>query len=134
MGLSDLKKKPPQTDVPAAPITLDEFINDAELYALGHSRQIMLPGSRLPEPEPPAVSEIQPKEAKGADEPKAVFKKATYSMSLECIDHLKLIAENDGMNRSQLLRLFTHYFYQLPQEERDLIYERFSHLFDNNKK
>ena len=143
MGLSDLKKKPPQTDVPNAPITLDEFINDAELYALGHSRQIMLPGSRPPEPEPPAVSEAQPKEPKGADEPKepkgadepkAVFKKATYSMSLECIDHLKLIAENDGMNRSQLLRLFTHYFYQLPQEERDLIYERFSHLFDNNKK
>ena len=77
MGLSDLKKKPPQTDVPAAPITLDEFINDAELYALGHSRQIMLPGSRIPEPEPPAVSEAQPKEPKGTDEPKAVFKKAT---------------------------------------------------------
>lgn len=67
-------------------------------------------------------------------EPKSVFKKATYSMSLECIDHLKLIAENDGMNRSQLLRFFTHYFYQLPPEERDLIYDRFSHLFDNNKK
>lgn len=28
-------------------------INDAELYALGHSRQITLPGARLPEPIPP---------------------------------------------------------------------------------
>ena len=134
MGLSELKKKPPQTDVPTAPITLDEFINDAELYALGHSRQITLPGARLPEPIPPLAAETTPQASTGDDEPKAVFKKATYSMSLECIDHLKLIAENDGMNRSQLLRLFTHYFYQLPQEERDLIYERFNHLFDNNKK
>ncbi|GAB3214960.1 CopG family transcriptional regulator [Pseudaeromonas pectinilytica] len=131
MGLSDLKKKSPQTDVANTPITLDEFINDAELYALGHSRQIVLPGT-------PRQNDNQPGSATSEQETnndlKAVFKKATYSMSLECIDHLKLIAENDGMNRSQLLRLFTHYFYQLPPEERDLIYERFSHLFDNNKK
>lgn len=131
MGLSDLKKKTPQTDVANTPITLDEFINDAELYALGHSRQIVLPSashqSELDPGSPAATLDT-------SNELKAVFKKATYSMSLECIDHLKLIAESDGMNRSQLLRLFTHYFYQLPPEERDLIYERFSHLFDNNKK
>lgn len=125
MGLSDLKKKTPQTDVVNTPITLDEFINDAELYALGHSRQIELPG---------ASRTSDDTSTDNNNELKAVFKKATYSMSLECIDHLKLIAESDGMNRSQLLRLFTHYFYQLPPEERDLIYERFSHLFDNNKK
>ncbi|MFC3913281.1 CopG family transcriptional regulator [Pseudaeromonas sharmana] len=138
MGLSDLKKKsespPPEKDsedVKAkTAITLDEFINDAELYALGHSRKITIPRpkAQIPlAPEPEDLSE----EALAL---RAVFKKATYSMSLECIENLKQIAENDGMNRSQLLRLFTHYFYQLPPEERDLIYERFSHLFDNNKK
>jgi hypothetical protein len=132
MGLSDLKKKAPQTDVANNPITLDEFINDAELYALGHSRKVTLPGSS--HGTDPAIPCPAPLADDSDGEPKSVFKKATYSMSLECIDHLKLIAENDGMNRSQLLRLFTHYFYQLPPEERDLIYDRFSHLFDNNKK
>jgi len=137
MGLSDLKKKheAPATEAPtkeenSKPITLDEFINDAELYALGHSRKIMIPRPQTQIPLAPEPEDL----TEEAQELRAIFKKATYSMSLECIENLKHIAETDGMNRSQLLRLFTHYFYQLPPEERDLIYERFNHLFDNNKK
>lgn len=46
---------------------------------------------------------------------RAIFKKATYSMSLECIENLKHIAETERMNRSvKLLRCLLHYFYQLP--------------------
>ncbi len=126
MGLSDLKKKGqnPSQETPAAAArpTLDEFINEAELYAQGQLRGgLMLPDEQEDEDEETAAL-------------RAIFKKATYSMSLESIDNLKRIAEEDGRNRSQLLRMFTHYFYQLPPEERDLIYERFNHLFDPPKK
>lgn len=126
MGLSDLKKKEqtPSQETPAAAArpTLDEFINEAELYAQGQLRGgLMLPDEQEDEDEETAAL-------------RAIFKKATYSMSLESIDNLKRIAEEDGRNRSQLLRMFTHYFYQLPPEERDLIYERFNHLFDPPKK
>ena len=126
MGLSDLKKKgqTPSQETPAAAArpTLDEFINEAELYAQGQLRGgLMLPDEQEDEDEETAAL-------------RAIFKKATYSMSLESIDNLKRIAGEDGRNRSQLLRMFTHYFYQLPPEERDLIYERFNHLFDPPKK
>ena len=126
MGLSDLKKKGqnPSQETPAAAArpTWDEFINEAELYAQGQLRGgLMLPDEQEDEDEETAAL-------------RAIFKKATYSMSLESIDNLKRIAEEDGRNRSQLLRMFTHYFYQLPPEERDLIYERFNHLFDPPKK
>ena len=126
MGLADLKKKgtPPVEESASAPArpTLDEFINEAELYAQGQLRGgLMLPDEQEDEDEETAAL-------------RAIFKKATYSMSLESIDNLKRIAEEDGRNRSQLLRMFTHYFYQLPPEERDLIYERFNHLFDPPKK
>lgn len=126
MGLSDLKKKKLKEPGPAPHVTIDEFINDAELYALGHPRFVS-PERSLPPEQPIPLPECPPinKEAK------AIFKKATYSMSMESIDHLALIAESDGLNKSQLLRLFTQYFYLLPPEERDLIYERFKPLLEH---
>ena len=127
MGLADLKKKKKEEEPsPSPPVTIDEFINDAELYALGHPR-VVSPDRRI-EPPPPAP---------GADtvppSGRAVFKKATYSMTLESVEHLTKIAEEDGFNRSQLIRLFTHYFYQLPEEERALIYARFHELLEHRK-
>ncbi len=126
MGLSDLKKKKVKEPGPAPHVTIDEFINDAELYALGHPK-VVSPERSLPAKKP----SLQPENTESGQEIKAVFKKATYSMSMESIDNLSLIAEQDGFNKSQLLRLFTHYFYHLPPEERDLIYERFKPLFEH---
>ena len=126
MGLSDLKKKKLKEPGPAPHVTIDEFINDAEFYALGHPK-VVSPERSLP-PSQPTIQAESPAVSK---EFKAIFKKATYSMSMESIDNLTLIAEQDGLNKSQLLRLFTHYFYHLPPEERDLIYERFKPLFEH---
>ncbi|MGL4207350.1 MAG: CopG family transcriptional regulator [Aeromonadaceae bacterium] len=126
MGLSDLKKKKVKEPGPAPHVTIDEFINDAELYALGHPK-VVSPERSLP----PSQPTPQPNNLAANKELKATFKKATYSMSVESIDNLNLIAEQDGFNKSQLLRLFTHYFYHLPPEERDLIYERFKPLFEH---
>ena len=125
MGLADLKKKKKEEEPsPSPPVTIDEFINDAELYALGQPR-VVSPDRRLAPPEPET----------GGEPPvgRTTFKKATYSMTLESVEHLTKIAEEDGFNRSQLVRLFTHYFYQLPEEERALIYARFHELLEHRK-
>ena len=126
MGLADLKKKKKEEEPsPSPPVTIDEFINDAELYALGHPR-VVSPDRRI-EPPPASTTETVPPSGR------TVFKKATYSMTLESVEHLTKIAEEDGFNRSQLVRLFTHYFYQLPEEERALIYARFHELLEHRK-
>ncbi|MFQ1898993.1 hypothetical protein ACK36K_16905, partial [Aeromonas veronii] len=52
------------------------------------------------------------------------YKKATFSMSTVAIDELGNLTQQDGMNKSLLLRLFTHYFSSLTPEERQTIYER----------
>lgn len=55
---------------------------------------------------------------------KPSYKKATFSMSTVAIDELGNLTQQDGMNKSLLLRLFTHYFSSLTPEERQTIYER----------
>ncbi|GAA4501067.1 CopG family transcriptional regulator [Pseudaeromonas paramecii] len=124
MGLSDLKKKRDKT--PIEPLTVDEFIDDAELYALGQPR-LVSPERRQHHP-------ILPEQPIDSEVGRPVYKKATYSMSLDSIDQLADIAIRDGMKKSQLLRLFTHYFYHLPPEERDLIYDRLQRLFGEHLK
>lgn len=124
MGLSDLKKKRDKT--PIEPLTIDEFIDDAELYALGQPR-LVSPERRQHQPS-------LPDKMLEGEAAKPVYKKATYSMSLDSIDQLADIAIRDGMKKSQLLRLFTHYFYHLPPEERDLIYDRLQRLFGEHLK
>ncbi|MCD8548040.1 MAG: CopG family transcriptional regulator [Aeromonadaceae bacterium] len=124
MGLSDLKKKRDKT--PIEPLTVDEFIDDAELYALGQPR-LVSPERRLLQPSLPN----HPSDSQAT---KPVYKKATYSMTLDSIDELTDIATRDGMKKSQLLRLFTHYFYHLPPEERDLIYDRLQRLLAQQMK
>lgn len=65
MGLSDLKKKKLKEPGPAPHVTIDEFINDAELYALGHPRFVS-PERSLPPEQPITLPECPPinKEAK----------------------------------------------------------------------
>ena len=56
MGLADLKKKKKEEEPsPSPPVTIDEFINDAELYALGHPR-VVSPDRRIEPPPAPSVS------------------------------------------------------------------------------
>ncbi len=127
MGLADLKKKKKQEEPGTPPpVTIDEFINDAELYALGHPK-VVSPDRAVSPPEESEQSEEAPPG-------RGIYKKATYSMTMESVEHLSKIAEQDGFNRSQLVRLFTHYCYQLPEEERALIYARFHELLEQHRK
>ena len=49
---------------------------------------------------------------------------SVIAMSTVAIDELGNLTQQDGMNKSLLLRLFTHYFSSLTPEERQTIYER----------
>ena len=57
MGLADLKKKKKQEEPGTPPpVTIDEFINDAELYALGHPK-VVSPDRAVSPPEESEQSE-----------------------------------------------------------------------------
>ncbi|MFL9708805.1 CopG family transcriptional regulator, partial [Aeromonas veronii] len=54
----------------------------------------------------------------------AHFHKATFTLTHNVIEELNDMMQDDGLNKSHLVRLFTRYFATLSQEERQLIYER----------
>ncbi len=117
MGLADLKKKHQLHH--QKKFTVDEFIEDAEFYAKGTPKVVSLELSLHRDESLSALAFIE-----SGEHLKPSFKKATFSMSTAAIDELGNLTQQDGMNKSLLLRLFTHYFSSLTPEERQTIYER----------
>ena len=121
MGLADLKKKHQLHHQKS--FTIDEFIEDAEFYARGKPKVVSLELSLHKNEALSALAFIE-----NGEHLKPTYKKATFSMSTAAIDELGNLTQQDGMNKSLLLRLFTHYFSSFSQEERQTIYERLNQL------
>lgn len=117
MGLADLKKK--HNLHHQKKFTIDEFIEDADFYAKGKPKVVSLELTLHRDEALTALAFIESGEHR-----KPSFKKATFSLSTTAIDELGNLTQQDGMNKSLLLRLFTHYFSSLSPEERQTIYER----------
>lgn len=117
MGLADLKKK--HNLHHQKKFTIDEFIEDADFYAKGKPKVVSLELSLHRDEALTALALIE-----RGEHLKPSYKKATFSLSTAAIDELGNLTQQDGMNKSLLLRLFTHYFSSLSPEERQTIYER----------
>ena len=117
MGLADLKKK--HNLHHQKKFTIDEFIEDADFYAKGKPKGVSLELTLHRDEALTALAFIE-----SGEHLKPSFKKATFSLSTTAIDELGNLTQQDGMNKSLLLRLFTHYFSSLSPEERQTIYER----------
>ena len=117
MGLADLKKK--HNLHHQKKFTIDEFIEDADFYAKGKPKVVSLELNLHREEALTALAFIE-----NGEHLKPSYKKATFSLSTTAIDELGSLTQQDGMNKSLLLRLFTHYFSSLSPEERQTIYER----------
>lgn len=117
MGLADLKKK--HNLHHQKKFTIDEFIEDADFYAKGKPKVVSLELSLHRDEALTALAFIE-----RGEHLKPSYKKATFSLSTAAIDEPGNLTQQDGMNKSLLLRLFTHYFSSLSPEERQTIYER----------
>lgn len=117
MGLADLKKK--HNLHHQKKFTIDEFIEDADFYAKGKPKVVSLELSLHRDEALTALAFIE-----RGEHLKPSYKKATFSLSTAAIDELGNLTQQDDMNKSLLLRLFTHYFSSLSPEERQTIYER----------
>ncbi|AQS38962.1 plasmid segregation centromere-binding protein ParG [Shewanella psychrophila] len=152
MGLADLKKNSTQSNSSinkqrpmqmSLDALIDDFIDDASLYAAGHSsseptmEDIMDLASRFTVPDSvptkpkatrPAHREPKSSQTKGqrnrdqavlkiskGDEP---YRKATFTLSESAISHLAEIASGCDIAKSKLIRFLIEHHYSLNEEER----------------
>ena len=87
MALTDLKKNSTRSTKRA--FTVDEFIADAENYAMGQPQIVSV--ERLIEPEPTAPD-------------KGPMRHATFTLSQEAIEALNKLSLETGVSKSRLLR------------------------------
>lgn len=98
MSLASLRKCAP-SDLPARkPVSVDEFINDSLVYAIG--------GQHTDAPCHENTGQCTP------------MRRATFTLSESCIAQLSAISESTGIPRSKLLRqwISDHYQSQLPDK------------------
>lgn len=86
MALTDLKKKSLQSSKPS--FNADEFIDDANNYAMGMPRIVSL-RVQLPEED---------------DSPRLPMRHATFTLSQEAIDALNELSQITGEAKSKLIR------------------------------
>jgi len=123
MGLADLKKNstPSERSRAAelqAQASLDEFIDGANLYAMGLTgrRATVIDFSSRRMSRPMEFSH-GPKD-KLRHEP---FRKATFTLSEQAIGHLTEMARSCDLAKSKLVRLLIEHHYSLTATERHLI-------------
>lgn len=87
MALTDLKKNSTRSTKRA--FTVDEFIADAENYAMGQPQIVSV--QRISEPMPPAAE-------------KGPMRHATFTLSQEAIEALNKLSQQTGVSKSRLLR------------------------------
>lgn len=106
MGLADLKN----TCVSSAKrkiITLDEFIDGAELYAKG-------------------LPEITSQHTKKKLQPISDFKACTFTLTKLTRDELAVHAHELGVSKSKLIRIMSHNLNAMGELERKLIVKLYS--------
>ncbi|QYK10328.1 CopG family transcriptional regulator [Shewanella mangrovisoli] len=147
MGLSDLKKNAMPSRGGAQPLSLDEFIDAATLYAMGENRLPSTGGSlaamelvkELPLQAAPlevaplevildtsnVVTLHRPKTASmqqdaNHEEERPHYRKATFSLSEAAISHLAKLSEESDISKSKLIRFLIEQHYALPTALRQM--------------
>jgi hypothetical protein len=140
MGLSDLKKNAMSSSSLQHSLSLDEFIEAANLYAMGQSLNKIK--SNLDHKADATVTKITDttdmarshsnvlslhKQSLETDvlfpakvETKTHYRKATFSLSEAAITHLATLAEESSISKSKLLRLLIEQHFDLPIALRQL--------------
>lgn len=138
MGLADLKKRATPSEPQRQPQTsIDDFINDAVLYAMGQdatrkpSAATPLANSQTELPledsapqnlvsfyrndtsETATANEIHP------------LKRGTYTLGDDTMEKLSQLAQESDISRSRMLRFLVNYFAQLNPQQRQLLYRQF---------
>lgn len=140
MGLSDLKKNAMSSSSLQHSLSLDEFIEAANLYAMGQSLNKIK--SNLDHKADATVTKTTDttdmaqshsnvlslhKQSLETDvlfpakvETKTHYRKATFSLSEAAITHLATLAEENSISKSKLLRLLIEQHFDLPIALRQL--------------
>lgn len=92
MALTDLKKN--STRSTNRTLSVDEFIADAEHYAMGAPTQVPTITKIVPEPSPTASAQLNA----------GPMRHATFTLSHEAIELLNQLSQETGMSKSKLIR------------------------------
>ncbi|ASF17496.1 MULTISPECIES: CopG family transcriptional regulator [Shewanella] len=137
MGLSDLKKNAMPSRGGVQPLSLDEFIDAATLYAMGESHipstgnsvaamervkespvEVTLETSNVVTLHRPQTAS-RPLDATIDDE-RPHYRKATFSLSEAAIAHLATLSEESDISKSKLIRFLIEQHYALPTALRQM--------------
>ena len=137
MGLSDLKKNAMPSRGGVQPLSLDEFIDAATLYAMGESH-IPSTGNSVAVMERVKESPLEvtldtsnvvtlhrPQTASRSldttiDDERPHYRKATFSLSEAAIAHLATLSEESDISKSKLIRFLIEQHYALPTALRQM--------------
>lgn len=137
MGLSDLKKNAMPSRGGVQPLSLDEFIDAATLYAMGESHipstgnsvaamervkespvEVTLETSNVVTLHRPQTAS-RPLDATIDDE-RPHYRKATFSLSEAAIAHLATLSKESDISKSKLIRFLIEQHYALPTALRQM--------------
>ncbi|MEE1979741.1 CopG family transcriptional regulator [Shewanella xiamenensis] len=137
MGLSDLKKNAMPSRGGVQPLSLDEFIDAATLYAMGESHipstgnsvaamervkesplEVTLDTSNVVTLHRPQTAS-RPLDA-SIDDERPHYRKATFSLSEAAIAHLATLSEESDISKSKLIRFLIEQHYALPTALRQM--------------
>jgi len=100
MSLTDLKRKQPKQVIKA--VSVDDFIDDANNYALGKA----------------SILNVAATEAKGLNKQSAkIYRHATFTLTETSISQLDILAKETKIAKSRLLRILIDEFSQRTVEE-----------------
>ncbi|WP_432460267.1 replication protein RepA [Agarivorans sp. QJM3NY_25] len=106
MSLTDLKKQPHRRRQ-AKKISVEQFIDDAENYALGKPS-------------------LNPKKAP-ADKPSTTFRHCTFTFDASAINQLQYASQQHQLAKSKLLRVLLSHFTSLNDEQQQQLLKLFNH-------
>ncbi|MCS6178315.1 replication protein RepA [Shewanella baltica] len=106
MSLTDLKRKKPKQII--KPVSVDDFIEDANNYALGKASLLAAAQTQA------IVKGLNKKSTK-------IYRHATFTLTEKSIAQLDSLSKSTSIAKSRLLRILIHEFSQLTPAQQDQI-------------
>ncbi|AVI68480.1 MULTISPECIES: replication protein RepA [Shewanella] len=106
MSLTDLKRKKPKQII--KPVSVDDFIEDANNYALGKASLLAAPTTHT------IVKGLDKKSTK-------IYRHATFTLTENSISQLDALSKSTNIAKSRLLRILINEFTQLTPAQQEQI-------------
>lgn len=106
MSLTDLKRKKPKQII--KPVSVDDFIEDANNYALGKASLLATATTQT------IVKGLDKKSTK-------IYRHATFTLTENSISQLETLSKSNNIAKSRLLRILINEFSQLSPIQQDHI-------------